>query len=39
VTKVFVNLPTADLDRSKAFCTALGCDINPPPTLPESGIR
>jgi len=29
VTKVFVNLPTADLERSKAFYTALGCDINP----------
>ena len=28
-TKVFVNLPTADLERSKAFYTALGCDINP----------
>lgn len=29
MTKVFVNLPTADLERSKAFCTALGCEINP----------
>ncbi|WP_309126938.1 glyoxalase [Microbacterium sp.] len=29
MTKVFVNLPTADLERSKAFYTALGCDINP----------
>ncbi|WP_341978302.1 VOC family protein [Microbacterium sp. LWO13-1.2] len=29
VTKIFVNLPTADLERSKAFYTALGCDINP----------
>jgi len=28
-TKVFINLPTADLERSKAFYTALGCDINP----------
>lgn len=28
-TKVFVNLPTSDLERSKAFYTALGCDINP----------
>lgn len=28
-TKVFVNLPTADLERSKAFYTALGCEINP----------
>lgn len=26
---IFVNLPTADLERSKAFYTALGCDINP----------
>lgn len=29
MTKIFVNLPTADLERSKAFYTALGCDINP----------
>ncbi|MFD5214361.1 VOC family protein [Microbacterium sp. NPDC058345] len=29
MTKVFVNLPTTDLERSKAFYTALGCDINP----------
>ncbi|WP_243229299.1 VOC family protein [Microbacterium sp. CIAB417] len=28
-TKIFVNLPTTDLERSKAFYTALGCDINP----------
>ncbi len=28
-TKVFVNLPTVDLERSKAFYTALGCEINP----------
>ena len=26
---IFVNLPTADLERSKAFYTALGCEINP----------
>ncbi|WP_291279221.1 VOC family protein [Galactobacter sp.] len=26
---IFVNFPTADLERSKAFYTALGCDINP----------
>jgi len=26
---IFVNLPTSDLERSKAFYTALGCDINP----------
>ncbi|WP_091228055.1 VOC family protein [Microbacterium sp. 3J1] len=29
VTKVFVNLPSTDLERAKAFYTALGCDINP----------
>lgn len=29
MTKVFVNLPTSDLERSKAFYTALGCEINP----------
>lgn len=29
MTKVFVNLPTTDLERSKAFYTALGCEINP----------
>lgn len=29
MTHIFVNLPTADLERSKAFYTALGCDINP----------
>lgn len=29
MTHVFVNLPTADLERSKAFYAALGCDINP----------
>lgn len=29
VTKIFVNLPTSDLDRSKAFYEALGCEINP----------
>lgn len=26
---VFVNIPTTDLDRSKAFYTALGATINP----------
>ncbi|MEU3554205.1 VOC family protein [Streptomyces fragilis] len=26
---IFVNLTTTDLERSKAFYTALGCDINP----------
>ena len=29
MTKVFVNLPTSDLDRAKAFYTALGCEISP----------
>ncbi|UGS25927.1 glyoxalase [Microbacterium resistens] len=29
MTKIFVNLPTSDLERSKAFYTALGCEINP----------
>ncbi|WP_223622732.1 VOC family protein [Microbacterium sp. EST19A] len=29
MTKVFVNLPTTDLERAKAFYTALGCTINP----------
>ncbi|WP_026555162.1 VOC family protein [Arthrobacter sp. 35W] len=28
-TSIFVNLPTEDLDRSKAFYTALGWSINP----------
>jgi uncharacterized protein len=28
-TSIFVNLPTTDLERAKAFYTALGCDINP----------
>ncbi len=28
-TQIFVNLPTADLERSKAFYTALGGTINP----------
>ncbi|MDQ4213433.1 VOC family protein [Microbacterium sp. ASV81] len=29
MTNVFVNLPTTDLDRAKAFYTALGCELNP----------
>jgi predicted lactoylglutathione lyase len=29
VTSVFVNLPVTDLERSKAFYTALGWTINP----------
>ncbi|MDR6972511.1 VOC family protein [Leifsonia shinshuensis] len=28
-TNIFVNIPTADLDRSKAFYEALGYTINP----------
>lgn len=28
-TKVFVNLPTTDLERSKTFYTSLGATINP----------
>ncbi|MEN2738801.1 VOC family protein [Microbacterium sp. X-17] len=28
-TNIFVNLPTTDLERAKAFYTALGCSINP----------
>lgn len=28
-TKVFINLPTTDLERSKAFYTGLGCAISP----------
>lgn len=29
MTHIFVNLPTSDLDRAKAFYTALGAEINP----------
>ena len=29
MTKIFVNLPTSDLERAKGFYTALGCEINP----------
>lgn len=29
MTHIFVNIPTSDLDASKAFYTALGADINP----------
>jgi len=29
VTSIFVNLPTSDLDRSKAFYEAIGWKINP----------
>ena len=28
-TEIFVNIATTDLERSKAFYTALGCEINP----------
>ena len=28
-TNIFVNLPTNDLERSKAFYTSLGAGINP----------
>ncbi|HEX6955311.1 MAG TPA: glyoxalase, partial [Agromyces sp.] len=28
-TNIFVNFPTSDLDRSKAFYEALGYRINP----------
>lgn len=28
-TSIFVNIATGDLERSKAFYTALGCEINP----------
>lgn len=28
-TNIFVNIPTDDLERSKAFYTSLGADINP----------
>jgi predicted lactoylglutathione lyase len=29
MTPIFVNIPTSDLDRAKAFYTALGASINP----------
>ncbi|MDR2997617.1 MAG: glyoxalase [Microbacterium sp.] len=29
VTNVFISLPVTDLERTKAFYTALGCAINP----------
>ena len=29
MTDIFVNLPTQDLERSKAFYTAIGWEINP----------
>ena len=29
MTSIFVNIPTSDLERAKAFYTALGAEINP----------
>ena len=29
MTAIFVNIPTNDLERSKAYYTALGCELNP----------
>ena len=29
MTHIFVNIPTNDLERAKAFYTALGCSLNP----------
>lgn len=29
MTQIFVNFASADLERSKRFYTALGCEINP----------
>ena len=29
MTKIFVNIATSDLERAKAYYTALGCEINP----------
>ncbi|QKJ20821.1 VOC family protein [Microbacterium hominis] len=29
MTHIFVNIPTSDLERAKAFYTGLGADINP----------
>jgi predicted lactoylglutathione lyase len=29
MTHIFVNIPTNDLERSKAYYTALGCALNP----------
>ena len=29
MTHIFVNIPTNDLERSKAYYTALGCELNP----------
>jgi len=28
-TNIFVNLPTNDIERAKAYYTALGCELNP----------
>jgi predicted lactoylglutathione lyase len=29
MTSIFVNIATSDLERAKAYYTALGCEINP----------
>ena len=29
MTHIFVNIPTSDLERAKAYYTALGCELNP----------
>jgi predicted lactoylglutathione lyase len=29
MTSIFVNIPTGDIERSKAYYTALGCELNP----------
>ena len=29
MTHIFVNIPTNDLERAKAYYTALGCELNP----------
>lgn len=37
VTQIFVNLPAADVDRSKAFYTSLGFSLNPQFTDEQTG--
>ena len=42
MTAMFVNLPVTDLERAKAFYTAIGFTINPPfttTTRPASSSR
>ena len=29
MTSIFVNIPTTDLERAKAYYTAIGCTLNP----------